>query len=64
MPQSMMSDRQANSLGGQTLLPHFQTLGMPGIMWLWKGIWVHILVGGSHLQGLSLMVKNPNDGGG
>lgn len=47
MPQSMMSDRQANSLGGQTLLPHFQTLGMPGIMWLWKGIWVHILVGGS-----------------
>lgn len=26
MPQSMMSDRQANSPGGQTLLPHFQTL--------------------------------------
>lgn len=25
MPQSMMSDRQANSPGGQTLLPHFQT---------------------------------------
>ncbi len=24
-PQSMMSDRQANSPGGQTLLPHFQT---------------------------------------
>lgn len=25
MPQSMMSDRQANSPGGQTSLPHFQT---------------------------------------
>lgn len=25
MPQSMMSDRQANSPGGQALLPHFQT---------------------------------------
>lgn len=25
MPQSMMSDRQANSPEGQTLLPHFQT---------------------------------------
>ncbi|KAL7380323.1 hypothetical protein ABVT39_015764 [Epinephelus coioides] len=25
MPQSMMSDRQANSPGGQTLLPYFQT---------------------------------------
>lgn len=25
MPQSMMSDRQANSPGGQTLLLHFQT---------------------------------------
>ncbi|KAI4804391.1 hypothetical protein KUCAC02_026021 [Chaenocephalus aceratus] len=26
MPRSMMSDRQANSPGGQTLLPYFQTL--------------------------------------
>lgn len=36
-PQSMMSDRQANSPGGQALLHHFPTTGTPGMMLLWKG---------------------------
>lgn len=38
MPQSMMSDRQANSPGGQTSLPHFQTPERQGIMWIWEKV--------------------------
>lgn len=41
MPQSMMSDRQANSPGGQTLLPHSKRRNVWNYVsverWLWLG---------------------------
>lgn len=54
MPQSMMSDRQANSPGGQTLLPHFQTperqelCGSGEVAW-----WTGRKVGGLTFRGCS-----------
>lgn len=39
MPQSMMSDRQANSPGGQTLLLHIQTLERRESRGFGKGSW-------------------------
>lgn len=62
MPQSMMSDRQANSPRGQTLPPHFQTLERQELCRCAKVAGrTDRKVGGITFRGLHLMVKNVCD---
>lgn len=62
MPQSMMSDRQANSPGGQTLLPHSKRRNVWNYVsverWLWLGrVEVGEVGGVSPLGAISQWVK-------
>lgn len=63
MPQSMMSDRQANSPGGQTLLPHFfQTPERRELCGFGKVAWcAGRKAGGLTFRGLHSMVQTVCD---